>query len=300
MSLREFRTLVAIAQYGSFARAAEAIHLTQSAVSLHVKSLEDTFGAPLFDRTRRIPLMTPAGHLVLDRAREILAIHDSIAADLSDGSQLRGTLRIGAIHTALSGFLPAALAALSAEHPHLRVNVASGMSAELAIRIDNGELDAAITTEPVKPYPFGLVSTPLYQEGFWIVAPANLPCRDPRGLLQDYPFIRFDRRAWAGRTIERELRRLRIRVQTSMELDSQDAILQMVASGLGVSIIPLSRQNLPASRKMLCLPFGEPQQMRTVVLLEREDRPAGRSAQALVQAVRTQAGHATTHEKLSS
>ncbi|MNQ30960.1 Hydrogen peroxide-inducible protein activator [compost metagenome] len=288
MSLRALRPLIAIAQHGSFARAAEAVHLTQSAVSLHVRSLEEQFNALLFDRSRRLPVLTEAGHLAVERAREILAIYDSIAADLGDGSELRGRLKLGAIQTALAGVLPAALAALSREHPNLRVNVSSGMSAELATRIESGELDAAVTTEPVKPYPHGLVSTLLYEEGFWIIAPAAVFSADARRLLQEHPFIRFDRRAWAGRIIEQELRRMRLRVQTSMELDSQDAIIQMVSSGLGVAVIPLSTRDLQALDGVVKIPFADSQRMRRVVLLEREDRPAGRLASALSEAVRRQ------------
>jgi len=289
MSLRALRTLVAIAQHGSFARAAEAVHLTQSAVSLHIRGLEEEFNAPLFDRSRRLPVLTEAGHLALERAREILALYDGIALELGEDGELRGRLRVGAIHTALAGILPAALAALGAEHPHLRVNVASGMSAELASRVEAGELDAAVTTEPVKPHPYGLVSTVLYEEGFWVIAPQHLAGVDPRLLLQEQPFIRFDRRAWAGRTIERELRRLRLRVRTTMELDSQEAIIQMVASGLGVSVVPSSSRNLQRLSALTCMPFGEPQRLRKVVLIEREDRPRGRLAAALAQAVRRQA-----------
>ncbi len=285
MSLRALRTLLAIAQHGSFARAADAVHLTQSAVSLHVRGLEEEFNASLFDRSRRLPVLTEAGHLAVERAREILAIYESIASDLGDGSELRGRLKVGAIQTALAGVLPKALARLSLEQPNLRINVSSGMSAELATRIESGELDAAITTEPVKPHPSGLVSTALYQEGFWVIFPAHLAGSDCRRILQENPFIRFDRRAWAGRTIERELRRSRIKVQTSMELDSQDAIIQMVASGLGVAVIPLSSRDVSHLDGVLRLPFGDPHQMRRVVLLEREDRPAGRLVKALAEAI---------------
>ncbi|ACT11871.1 MULTISPECIES: LysR family transcriptional regulator [Pectobacterium] len=297
MSLKALRTLVAIAQYGSFARAAEAVCLTQSAVSLHVRSLEEDFNVLLFDRSRRVPVLTEAGHRAVEQARDILAQYDGIAAELGEGGELAGRLRVGAIQTALAGVLPAALAALRRAHPRLRVLVNSGMSAELAIRIDAGELDAAVTTEPVKPYPTGLVSTPLYQEGFWIVAPSALASLDPRQLLQEHPFIRFDRRAWAGRTIDRELRRQRLRVQTDMELDSQEAIVQMVASGLGVAVIPLSERAMACLGNLTCIPFGEPQQQRRVVLLEREDRPAARLAAALADAIRTQSGEDAIHEK---
>ncbi|MDC7712410.1 LysR family transcriptional regulator [Vogesella indigofera] len=297
MSLRALRTLVAIAQHGSFVRAAEAVCLTQSAVSLHVRSLEEDFNAPLFDRTRRVPVLTEAGHRAVERAREILSLYDGIAAELGDHGELTGRLRIGAIQTALAGPLPAALAALRKAHPRFRVMLNSGMSAELAIRIDAGELDAAVTTEPVKPHPAGLVSTALYQEGFWIIAPPGMENSDAKNLLQENAFIRFDRRAWAGRTIDAELRRMRLRVQTEMELDSQDAIIQMVASGLGVAVIPLSTRELVKLPGLTYLPFAAPQAQRTVVLLEREDRPAGRLTAALADAIRVQAGDEAINEK---
>ena len=285
MSLRALRTLVAIAQYGSFVRAADAVHLTQSAVSLHVRSLEEDFNALLFDRSRRLPVLTEAGHVAVERAREILNLYDGISAEIGGDSELRGRLRIGAIQTALAGPLPLALSALRADHPHVRITVASGMSAELAIRVEAGELDVAITTEPVKPHPYGLASTVLYEEGFWIIAPASYARQDLHALLKSQPFIRFDRRAWAGRTIERELRNMRQRVHTSMELDSQEAIIQMVASGLGVSIIPLAQRQVESLTNLVFEPFGTPQKTRRVVLLEREERPLGRLAAALAHAV---------------
>ena len=292
MSLRELRTLIAIAQHGSFVRAAEAVHLTQSAVSLHVRALEEEFNAALFDRSRRVPVLTDAGLRVVERAREIVAIYDGIAAELGDCGELTGRLRLGAVPTALAGVLPGALAALNRAHPRLRVQVASGMSAEMAIRIEAGDLDAAITTEPVKPYPYGLVSTPLYEEGFWVIGPPAAKGHDARSILLDYPFIRFDRRAWAGRTIDAELRRQRLRVQTSMELDSQHTIIQMVASGLGAAVIPLAQRDIEKYAALACVPFGDPQRLRRVVLLEREDRPAGRFSAVLAAAIREQAGFA--------
>ncbi|MGH8332774.1 MAG: LysR substrate-binding domain-containing protein [Pseudomonas fluorescens] len=288
MSLRALRTLLAIAQHGSFVQAAQSVHLTQSAISLHIKSLEEEFNASLFDRSRRLPVLTDAGHVAVERAREIVTLYDSIAAEIGGESELRGRLKIGVIHTALATILPQALVTLGALHPHLRVTVASGMSAELATRLEAGELDVAITTEPVKPHPYGLVSTILYEEGFWIIAPSALAGLDTRQLLEQQPFIRFDRRAWAGRTIERELRRLRLRVNTAMELDNQEAIIQMVTQGLGVSVVPLSRRNLEQLGHLKIQPFGSPQRIRRVVLLEREDRPRGRLAAALANVIQQQ------------
>lgn len=297
MSLRALRTLVAIAQHGSFVRAAEVVCLTQSAVSLHVRSLEDEFNAPLFDRTHKVPRLNEAGHRVVERARELLALYDGIAAEIGDGSELAGRMRLGVVQTTLANMLPKALAELRLAHPRFRVQVYSGLSAELATRLDAGELDAAITTEPVKPHPSGLAITPLYREGFWLIALPSHVSADPYTMLKELPLIRFDRRAWAGRMIENELRRLRVRVQTDMELDSKEAIVEMVTRGLGVAIVPLSDQELNNLTGLSCIPFSTPQLQRKVVLLEREDRPGGRFTIALADAIRLQAGNTAIHEK---
>jgi DNA-binding transcriptional LysR family regulator len=271
MSLRALRSLVAIARHGSFIRAADALGLTPSAVSLHVKALEETFRAQLFDRSRRLPTLTEAGQAAVKRAEAILAAYDGIADELAAGPGLVGRLRLGAIQTALAGLLPGSLARLRQEHPGLRISVVSGMSAELAKQIDLGELDAAITTEPVRPYPANLAFTPLYTDLFWAVASVNHAGSTLHDLLATQPFLRFDKRAWAGRIIEEELRRQGLRVREEMELDSQEALARMAASGLGVAIVPLSEEDAARLPPLTRIPFGEPQRERRVGLLERED-----------------------------
>jgi DNA-binding transcriptional LysR family regulator len=284
MSLRALRTLQAIARHRSFAGAGKAVGLTQSAVSLQVKALEEEFGAPLFDRSRRLPVLTEAGRIVVARSAEVLALYDDIAGALGDERSLAGRLRVGAVQTALAGVLPDALVALNRAHPRARVSVSVGLSAEMAEKVAAGELDAALTTEPVRPYPAGLVWTPLYQDRFWLFAPPGQARRSARDLLAELPFIRFDSKAWAGRVIDRELRRMRVEVHEEMVLDSQDIILRMVEKGLGVAVLAVSDE-IFAGLKLTCLPFGEPQLIRNIVMLERQDRRGGRLAVALAEAV---------------
>ncbi len=292
MSLRAFRTLVAIARYRTFARAGEAIGLTQSAVSLQIKALESEYNVRLFDRSRRQPVLTEAGNILLAQAEQVLALVDRIPDALSDEKKLVGRLRIGAIQTALSGplpdallALPDALLALRAAHPSLHVHVSAGMSAELANRVAAGELDAAITTRPVRPHPPALTWTTLYEDRFWLLAPPHATQRDARTLLDALPFIRFDAQAWAGRMIAAELRRIGVRVREQMVLDSAETIARMVARGLGAAIVALPDATLARLPPVTRLPFGEPQMGREVVLLEHQSRPAERFARALAAEV---------------
>nr|WP_220462434.1 LysR family transcriptional regulator [Pseudomonas putida] len=270
VSLKALRTLVTIARHGTFARAADLLSLTPSAVSLHIKTLEDELQVALFDRSRRQVVLTEAGQLAVARAETILAAYDELADALASGPRLRGRLRLGAIHTVLARRLPRALVWIKAHHPELHISVASGMSAELARRIEDGDLDAAITTEPVSPYPQSLDYTPLFEDRFWAIASPELAGQSLPQLLASQPFLRFDKRAWAGRQIEQELRRQHLQVSEQMELDSQEALARMAVMGLGVAIIPMSDEDLQRLPAATCLPFGEPQLKRRVVLLEHE------------------------------
>ncbi|WAP61421.1 LysR family transcriptional regulator [Pseudomonas fortuita] len=270
MSLKALRTLVTIARHGTFARAADLLSLTPSAVSLHIKTLEDELKVPLFDRSRRQVVLTEAGQLAVARAESILAAYDELADALASGPSPRGRLRLGAIHTVLARRLPKALVWIKAHYPQLHISVASGMSAELARRVEDGELDAAITTEPVSPYPQSLDFTPLFEDRFWAIASPELAGYSVPELLASQPFLRFDKRAWAGRQIEQELRRQHLQVSEQMELDSQEALASMAVMGLGVAIIPMADDDLNRLPPATCLPFGEPQLTRRVVLLEHE------------------------------
>jgi DNA-binding transcriptional LysR family regulator len=287
MSLKALRSLIAIAKHGSFVKAADILSLTPSAISLQIKSLEDELRVSLFDRSRRQVTLTEAGQLALVQAEVILAQYDDMANLLYVGPGLSGRLKIGAIQTALAGALPDALVWIKNHHPKLHITVVSGMSSELARMVEDGELDAAITTEPVKPFPSNLHVTVLYQDLFWAVAAEHLQGSSLVDLLETQPFLRFDKRAWAGRVIEQELSRMGIRVTEEMELDSQEALSRMASRGLGVAVVPLSDEDLKKLQGVTLLPFGDPQIIRRIVLLEHQKSGRQHLTRVLAKALRT-------------
>lgn len=287
MSIKALRSLVAIAKHGSFVKAADNLSLTPSAISIQVKLLEEELRVTLFDRARRKVTLTEAGRLALSRAEIILNHYDSLADQLHQGPGLSGRLRIGAIQSALSGPLPDALVWIKRNHPKLHITVVSGMSSELARLVQDGELDASVTTEPVRPYPISLQATVLYKDFYWAIAAKELDGFSLQDLLREQPFLRFDKRAWAGRVIEQELNRMGIEVQEEMELDSHEALSQMASRGLGVAIVPISNQDLRKLRNITALPFGDPQLVRNIVLLEHEKSTRRHLTGALIDALRT-------------
>lgn len=282
MSIRALRTLLAIERHGSFAAAGKAVGLSTSAVSLQVRDLEQRMSTRLFDRIGRAPRLTAAGHAAVVRAREIVRLYDELPGALAAGGAIAGTLMLGAIPTTLTGFLPEALARLSKRHPRLRVRIVAGLSAELAAGVERGELDAALTTEPMERLPPDMSWTEVAREKLAVIAPPGARGRDDKALLESHPLIRFNRRAWAGRLIDAELRRRGIAVVEGMELDSLEAIARMVKRGLGASVVPARLAALPEAKGLRVVPFGKPPLTRTVGLVARPGSPRAPLIEALL------------------
>lgn len=281
MSIRNLRTLVAVADHGSFAAAARAVGLTQSAVSMQLRSLEDELRARLFDRHRRPPILNDHGKRMVRRAREILELYERMgepAAASADG--MTGRLEVGAVPTALSGIVPKALAGLQRIHPHIAVNLVNGMSGELLPRVERGELDAALISEP-NHVPADLTWRPIATERIVVAAPPQSPEKTDRELLAAWPYIRYNRRAWVARPIQQSLRARGIRPRQAMELDSIESILLMVYFGLGVAIVPQRCVEGPYPLPVRYVPFGEPPLVRRIGLIERSGNPKSPLAQAL-------------------
>jgi DNA-binding transcriptional LysR family regulator len=268
MNIRHLETLLAIADSGSFAAAAERVGVTQSAVSMQMKTLEEELGTALFDRARRPPVLNETADGLLSRVRELVRLSEDIRAVAAGGSA-RGRLRLGIIPTAATGLVPAALARLAVRAPDLRIRVESGLSADLLRRVAQGALDAAVVTETPR-LERGLVLNVIHEEPLVVAAPIGVGGRSDRDLLRTLPFVRFNRRTGVGRVIDSALRQRRIAVAEAMELDSIEAILAMVARGLGVAVAPAGSITDALRETVRTVPFGSPPVMRRVALVERE------------------------------
>lgn len=237
--LAELRTLIAVSQYGTFSAAGARIGLTQSAVSAQMQRLEDELGFALFDRTGRSATLNDAGRETLVLAEEIIALY----ARLSERGALAaesGMLRVGAIASAQVSFLADALARFREDHPGWRIRVVPGVSLNLLGQVDSGELDLAVIIKPPFALPSELEWRTLVTEPFVLLVPKALARgkRSWRELLKSEPFIRYDRTSFGGRLVDRFLRRARLNVHEVLELDELQAIVQLVARGIGIALIP--------------------------------------------------------------
>lgn len=284
MAVRRLRTLIAIAEKGSFARAADVVHVSQAAVSQQMKSLEDELRVTLFDRTKRPPELNPLGLALTVEARAVVHAYDSMLRSISDESSVRGQLMLGAVPTLLTGLVPKTVSLLKAAYPELHIRVVPGLSADLVPLVDRNYLDAAIITSPAY-VPNHMRWSPFCEERLVVLAPLEAVSKDPLELLSSFPYIRFSRRAWVGNLIDQWLEANKIRVEESMELESLEAISSMVLHNLGVSIAPRRCVPSPQPLSIQRIPLAPNAPSRVLGVMTRGDNANARLVEPLMDAL---------------
>ena len=271
-SIRTLHVFLAAARLGSFAAAGKEMGLTAAAVGLQMKALEEDLGVALFDRGPRSVVLNTAGREAMATIGDILARYETLALH-RDGDTLSGTLVMGALVSALMGAFADALWALKRDHPGLDVRLFAGMSREFAQKVAVGELDAAVVTRPPHVLDASLAWTPLYAEPMVLIVPRRAHfalAKTPQKILRESPFIRFDRQTWTGYLVRNALRQAGVKVRDEMELNSVEAIVELVRAGFGVSIVPrLANVAWTADRALRIVPVPGVDVQREVGLLER-------------------------------
>lgn len=266
MNTRFLATFRAVAEAGSLAAAARRLSLANASVAEQVAALERELQAPLLLRRGRTLVPTEAGQAILEAAGEIL---DRVAAlrPLAQRGQLSGQLRVGAISTALISLVPPALRHMAERHPSIEIKVLPGTSALLYRMLEAGTLDCALVVEPHFPLPKSLDWQLLRREPMTLIAPSGLAGDTPAALLRAAPLIRMDRDSWTGRLVNRYLRDCGLPLRELFELDAQEAIVILVAQGLGVSLLPDWGIVPPDGQPIRRLPVGEGAYDRPIGLL---------------------------------
>jgi DNA-binding transcriptional LysR family regulator len=239
-SIRTLKIFLTVARSGTFASAGDKVGLTPAAVGLQIRTLEDELGVQLFDRSARAVVLNAVGRSVVRRAEQVVSQYELLEASVS-GDEMSGTVVIGALVSALMGAFADALWSIRRRYPNLDVHLLAGMSSDFALKVENGELDAAVVTQSPKPLPAGLNWCPLYSEPMVLIVPSaphfELP-ETAHHMLETAPFMRFERSTWTGILVQDVLKRCAVQVNEAMELNSIEAIIALVRQGFGISIVP--------------------------------------------------------------
>jgi LysR family hydrogen peroxide-inducible transcriptional activator len=182
-SIRQLECLVAVADHGSFRKAAAALGISQPALSAQVQAVEELFGVQVFERDRRSVLVTPAGEDIVGRAREALIAVDVVGETARRrGEPLVGSLRLGVIPTIAPYWLPALLPSVRTKFPRLELILREDQTSRLLAQLTAGQLDLAMAAIPVA----GDVTTAIVaREDFLLAAPRDAPITKKRGKLTE-------------------------------------------------------------------------------------------------------------------
>jgi DNA-binding transcriptional LysR family regulator len=257
ISLDRLRTLVAIADHGSFAAAAHVLHLAPPTVSLHIAELEDRIGAPLLSRKRGNVRPSPTGEVLVERARRLLAEVESTLDDVSRQVQgLAGRVRLGASTGAIAHLLPQAIAHLREHHPAIDVQIAVLTSQETLARLAQGTLDVGIVALP-QPTVAGLAIRPWRRDPVMAFLPADwpLPARITPAWLAARPLILNDANTRLSRLTSEWFALGGYRPTARIELNYNDAIKSLVAAGYGATLLPHEAGAPPSDARIAMRPL---------------------------------------------
>lgn len=269
MSIRLFRTFIAVSETGSFAGAAEKMFVSQAAVSQQMKRLENELQVQLFDRTGRTPTLAPAAQALVPQARDLIRNYDQTIASIQSSSFLAGDITIGAVPSVMAHMVPQALKTLYARFPGVHIKIVPNLSADLLTMVEQGSVDAAVMSKPPKlraKFRWHDVA----DEPIMLAVNRDVDGNDAKTILTGNPYLRMASRAWVGDVAQEILDELGLSLNDAMELESLETIGAMVAHNLGVAIIPRPVSSDEQS-SVRYIPVGIKERSRSIGLLCRSD-----------------------------
>jgi LysR family hydrogen peroxide-inducible transcriptional activator len=298
MTLTELRYIVALYETGHFRKAAERCHVSQPTISVAVKKLEEELGVDLFERTRHRVMATPIGERVVEQARAVLQESRKLVSLAEQGKDPLGTvLSVGAIYTVGPYLFPRLVTRLHELAPQMPLFIEESYTASLRGKLSGGELDVIIVALPfTEPE---VVTQEVYREPFVILMPAGHPLAerervDPtelagyRVLLMGEGHCFRDQVLEACSGLQEAISDRQSQGEAVLEGSSLETLKHMVASGLGITVLPESAANLAqyGNNTLLVRPFADPVPERTIALAWRVSYPRHQAIDLLRDALR--------------
>ncbi len=298
MTLTELRYIVALYETGHFRKAAEQCHVSQPTLSVAVKKLEEELGVDLFERTRHRVMATPIGERVVEQARTVLQESRRLVALAEQGKDPLGSvLSVGAIYTVGPYLFPRLVTRLHERAPQMPLYIEESYTASLRGKLSAGELDVIIVALPfTEPE---VVTQEVYREPFVVLLPDGHPLTERKQIdpaeLASYRVLMMgeghcfrDQVLEACAGLQEAISERHSRGEAVLEGSSLETLKHMVASGLGITVLPESAANLAqyGDRALATRPFVAPVPERTIALAWRVSFPRHQALDLLRDALR--------------
>lgn len=284
-TLKQIRAFVAVARSNSFAEAAAQIHLSQPALSTAIKTLEEAVGGQLLTRTTRTFALTPEGEDFLPTAKRLLGDWDDALEDLENRFALRtGRITLAAMPSFAANLLPRGLATFKQKHPHIRVALHDVIAEEVVRMVRTGRAELGISFDPEAQD--DLIFTPLFADRFVAVLPpehslaqhADVDIAD----LARQDLITLQSPSQVRLLIGELMSRHQLPFSPAYEAHQLITVGRMVASGLGVSIVPALCEQQMQEVGARCRPLRGAGLVREVGILTRRRYPLSAASQAMM------------------
>ncbi len=298
MTLTELRYLLALAEEKHFGHAADRCHVSQPTLSVAIRKLEQRLNVQIFERGRSHVMVTPIGEKLVAQAKNVLEQADRLEMlARNTGDELNGPLKVGAIFTIAPYLFPRLIPRLRELSPGMSLDIEENYTAVLRERLRNGQIDIGLVSLPFTES--DVLTKPVYSEPFEVLLPADHPLARQEAVTADQlaqtdllllgeGHCFRDQILDACPAVARSSRDPDGRVRTLADGSSLETIRHMVASGLGVTILPRSAViDAPYSREWLITrPFRDNPPERTVAMAWRASFPRPKAVDALERAIR--------------
>lgn len=287
MELHQFRYFCAVARAGNFTRAAENQHIAQPSLSQQIHKLEDELGARLFDRLPRFARLTESGKIFLPKAEAILRQVDDARTEIQEKSRAEvGTVYVGSIPTIAPYFLPRVLVRFASRYPGISIRVIEDITSGLLDHLHHGRVDLVLLALPVRGEE--LQFEELFRESLFACLPKShrLASRKAIGLaeIRNEPFLLLKEGHCFRDNALAACRRSRIDPNVIFESGHFSTILSMVATGMGVSVVPAMAVSKHADCRFVRL--SDDRTGRRVGLVQLRHRFPTRAQRALIEELR--------------
>lgn len=292
LSIRQLRYFDALARHGHFGRAAEDCAISQPALSMQIRDLEETLGAPLVERRARRVRLTDLGEEFAARVRDILRSINELADLVAARTRpLLGRLRIGVIPTVAPYLLPEVMTALKARYPGLDLRPREAVTQKLLEDLSQARLDAAIVALPTSEP--GLTEMPLFDEEFVLVRPpeeADYPVPSAEELRRMRLLLLEEGHCFRDQALDFCAPSQSTSQSTPrdlMEGSSLSTLVQMVGAGIGVTLVPEMAVPVEARSARVALQrLPHPRPSRRIGMVWRRSNPLGEQMRAVAELVR--------------
>jgi LysR family hydrogen peroxide-inducible transcriptional activator len=296
MTLTELRYIVAVARERHFGRAAEACFVSQPTLSVAIKKLEDELNIQIFERSGSELAITSLGQSIIHQAQKVLDEAQVIKHLAQHGQDpLSGPVRLGTIYTIAPYLLPKLIARSREALPQMPLYLQENFTVKLLELLKQGDIDAAILADPFPQS--GLEVLPLYDEGFMVAIPQGHPWETLSMIQHDELKSQTTLLLGQGHCFRDQVLDICPDMQknqndgelSSFEGSSLETIRQMVAGGIGISIMPMTSipEDVHASGLIRYIRFAEPIPKRRVVLAWRKSYARTKAMHALAEAIKT-------------